>query len=166
VPVGYALFAVALGITAGALLRRSLPALAATLGIFTVVRIVITDYIRPHYMTPVTTLYSLGQPGARPSGAVWNLAYSTLAPSGHLYPSSLPGLLTQGMSDFPLACRALAGQGKQIVSCLAAHGFREELIYQPASRYWAFQGIETGIFAVLAAALLAVTAIVVLRRDA
>ena len=33
-------------------------------------------------------------------------------------------------------------------------------------RYWAFQGIETGIFVVLAAALIAVTAIVVLRRDA
>ena len=32
VPVAYALFAVALGIGAGALLRRTLPALAVTLG--------------------------------------------------------------------------------------------------------------------------------------
>jgi hypothetical protein len=40
------------------------------------------------------------------------------------------------------------------------------IIYQPASRYWAFQGIETGIVVFLAAVLLAVTAIVVLRRDA
>ena len=38
--------------------------------------------------------------------------------------------------------------------------------YQPASRYWAFQGIETGIFVVLAAALLAVALAVVSRRDA
>jgi len=31
---------------------------------------------------------------------------------------------------------------------------------------WTFQGIETGIFVALAAALIAVTAIVLLRRDA
>ena len=51
-------------------------------------------------------------------------------------------------------------------SCLIAHGYRGFLTYQPGSRYWAFQGIETGIFIVLAAALVALTAIVLLRRDA
>jgi hypothetical protein len=45
-------------------------------------------------------------------------------------------------------------------------GFRQFVTYQPASRYWAFQGIETGIFVVLAAALIAVTFYVVSRRDA
>jgi hypothetical protein len=49
---------------------------------------------------------------------------------------------------------------------LAAHGYRGFITYQPASRYWAFQGIETGIFVLLAAALIAVTAIAVTRRDA
>jgi hypothetical protein len=38
--------------------------------------------------------------------------------------------------------------------------------YQPASRLWAFQGIETGIFVELAADLLAVTFWVLKRRDA
>jgi hypothetical protein len=38
--------------------------------------------------------------------------------------------------------------------------------YQPASRFWAFQGIETGIFVMLAAILLAVTFWVLKRRDA
>jgi hypothetical protein len=37
---------------------------------------------------------------------------------------------------------------------------------QPASRFWAFQGIETGIFVVLAAVLLGVTFWVIKRRDA
>jgi hypothetical protein len=37
---------------------------------------------------------------------------------------------------------------------------------EPASRFWAFQGIETGIFVVLAAVLLAVTFWVLKRRDA
>jgi hypothetical protein len=38
--------------------------------------------------------------------------------------------------------------------------------YQPAGRFWAFQGIEAGIFLVLAAALIAVTFRLVLARDA
>jgi hypothetical protein len=46
------------------------------------------------------------------------------------------------------------------------HGFHDILTYQPANRYWTFQGIETGIFVSLAAALIAVTVIVLLRRDA
>ncbi len=44
-----------------------------------------------------------------------------------------------------------------VAPCMTAHGYRQYLAYQPASRFWAFQGIETGIFMVLAAALLAVT---------
>jgi hypothetical protein len=53
-----------------------------------------------------------------------------------------------------------------VLSCVTAHGYRNYITYQPANRFWAFQGIETGIFVALAAALIAVTMIVVLRRDA
>ena len=53
-----------------------------------------------------------------------------------------------------------------MLSCAQAHHVRAYLTYQPASRYWAFQGIETGIFVVLAAVLLAVAFAVVTRRDA
>jgi len=49
---------------------------------------------------------------------------------------------------------------------MTAHGYREYLTYQPASRFWAFQSIETGIFVVLAAILLGVTFWVLKRRDA
>jgi hypothetical protein len=49
---------------------------------------------------------------------------------------------------------------------MAARGYHVIITYQPAGRYWAFQGIETGIFVFLAAVLIAVTAIAVLRRDA
>jgi len=49
---------------------------------------------------------------------------------------------------------------------VAAHGYRGYLTYQPASRFWAFQAIEAGIFMILAAALLGVTFWVVKRRDA
>jgi hypothetical protein len=38
--------------------------------------------------------------------------------------------------------------------------------YQPPSRFWVFQGIETGIFAVVAASLLAITFWGLKPRDA
>lgn len=44
--------------------------------------------------------------------------------------------------------------------------FRGFITYQPADRYWTFRGIETGIFAALAAVLLAVTAVLLVRHDA
>jgi hypothetical protein len=37
------------------------------------------------------------------------------------------------------------------VPCLASHGVLMEISYQPASRYWAFRWIETGIFLLAAA---------------
>ena len=37
--------------------------------------------------------------------------------------------------------------------CLASHGIREAISYQPASRYWAFQWTETAIYLALALAL-------------
>ena len=37
--------------------------------------------------------------------------------------------------------------------CLASHGIREAVSYQPASRYWAFQWTETAIYLALALAL-------------
>ena len=49
---------------------------------------------------------------------------------------------------------------------MSAHGYRGYLTYQPASRFWVFQGIEAGIFVVLAAALIALTWRLVLTRDA
>jgi hypothetical protein len=45
-----------------------------------------------------------------------------------------------------------SGEGSYL-ACLASHGIREEFVYQPASRYWAFQGTETAIYLALSLAL-------------
>jgi ABC-type transport system involved in multi-copper enzyme maturation permease subunit len=177
VPVGYALFAVALGIAAGTLLRRALPALAITIGVFAALRIVIAAYVRPHYMTALTVLYKLGDLRPRPAGSSWVISRGIVGPGGQAVggsPHSGPGAATQGISingvsisNMPSACQALVSQSPlKTLSCLSAHGYRASISYQPASRYWAFQGIETGIFVALAAVLIAVTVLVVLRRDA
>jgi ABC-type transport system involved in multi-copper enzyme maturation permease subunit len=81
VPVGYALFAVALGIAIGTLLPRTLPAMAITLVLFTFVRLVIGQDLRSHYMTALTTTFSFIRPPHQtllPKGSYW------LALSGHV----------------------------------------------------------------------------------
>jgi hypothetical protein len=59
VPGGYAVFAFALGVTAGLLLRRTLPAMAVTLAGFVGARLIVTDWVRSHYMSPATFTQAL-----------------------------------------------------------------------------------------------------------
>jgi hypothetical protein len=174
VPVGYALFAVALGIAAGALIRRTLPAMAVTIGVFTLLRLVVGQDFRSHYLTPVTKTFSFLHPPPRPSGSYWLVSGGVVgpgqAPSSGLVGSG-PHINIGGVpvnpGSVPSVCRTLIFQQPQkFFSCLTAHGYHGFISYQPASRYWAFQGVETGIFVLLAAVLVAVTAVVVLRRDA
>jgi hypothetical protein len=43
--------------------------------------------------------------------------------------------------------------GRAFRGCLASHGIREAITYQPADRYWRFQATETAIYLALALAL-------------
>jgi hypothetical protein len=61
VPIGYAAFAFVLAVTAGVVIRRTLPAMAATLALFVFVRIAVTNWIRPHLMTPLKQVVALSQ---------------------------------------------------------------------------------------------------------
>ncbi|HTZ92571.1 MAG TPA: hypothetical protein VMB74_09270 [Streptosporangiaceae bacterium] len=175
VPVGYAVFAVALGITAGALLRRTLPAMAITLVVFTVLRLVIGQDFRGRYLTPITKTFGFSGHAALafPTGSYWLVSGGVVGPGGQMMSQAHggPGVSLDGvplpLAGLPSACRMLVFSNPQkFGSCLAARGYHLFISYQPAGRYWAFQGIEAGIFLLLAAALVAVTAIVVLRRDA
>jgi hypothetical protein len=160
VPVAYALFAVALGIAVGSVIRRVLPSLAATLGVFVALRVAIGVYLRPHYMTPITKLFPLYGPQAPPQNA-WNLSSSFVNGQGQVLGDRF------NLNDVPAACRSQVLGGKGIRGqCLADHGFHQLFTYQPDSRFWAFQGIEAGIFVVLAVALVGFTMWWVLRRDA
>jgi hypothetical protein len=174
VPVGYALFAVALGIASGAVLRRTLPALAITIVVFTLLRLVIGQDLRSHYLTARTMTFSFLHRPVLPTGSYWLVSGGVVGPAGPVATSQgngRPGITLDGVSvpiaKMPSTCRELVFQSPlKFGSCLAGHGYRALITYQPASRYWAFQGIETAIFVFLAAALIAVTAIVVVRRDA
>jgi hypothetical protein len=169
VPVAYAVFAMALGIAAGTLLRRTLPAMAVTLAGFIAVRAVIALLLRPHYLSAVTAFYKVTS-GYTPPGSSWQLAQGVLGPNGQpVPPPNGAAAYNIPLNFLPASCAPLNRGGVTSVASSCAHAltqFRGFVTYQPGNRYWAFQGIETGIFVVLAAALLLVTAVVLLRRDA
>jgi hypothetical protein len=168
VPIGYAVFAVALGIAAGTLIGRSLPALAVTAGVFLAIRLVITYWVRVHFMPAVTTIYSVTQ-NFPAKGATWQLATGVVLPGGQLDTNLIanPGTLEQMNpgGSWPAACPSNQ-QMSSTLTCLARLGYRSFTTYQPGYRFWPFQFIETGMFLALAAALIAVTFLVVRRRDA
>jgi hypothetical protein len=63
VPVAYAAFAFALGVTAGILIRRTLPAMAATLVGYIGTRVAVFDWVRPYFMTPLRVMAAFQVPG-------------------------------------------------------------------------------------------------------
>lgn len=70
-------------------------------------------------------------------------------------------------SDVPAACQNIAlGKQGATPDCLTAQGFHLLVSYQPAGRFWAFQGIESAIFVTLGSALIALAYKLVLSKDA
>ncbi len=158
VPVGCAAFALVLGVTAGVLIRRTVPAMAVTLAAFTAVQLTMALWIRPHLITALQAVSPLNLAnlnglmidnnssmtviGAVTKPAAWVLANQTIDTAGHVFTGpATPACLSQTASQ--QACTA----------SLARLHLRQLLTYQPASRYWAFQWSETAIFLVLAVAL-------------
>ncbi|HZR54333.1 MAG TPA: hypothetical protein VFB06_33140 [Streptosporangiaceae bacterium] len=170
VPIGYAVFAMALGIAAGTAARRTLPAIAVVLGGFIGLRLVISDFLRPHYLAAITTYYPVTG-SFTPPGQAWILAQGGLSPTGRVVAAGwgdlYPALPAVCQSLLPGTPTSKSGSSVSAVfSCMQAHGWRGFATYQPASRYWPFQGIETGIYLLLAAALIAAAFVILRRRDA
>ena len=162
-PLGYAAFGFALGVTAGALIRRTVPAMAVTLAIFAAVQIAMPLWIRPsliparHTVIPVTSLDNISLQQGGLNGNRFNLGALDLPgqPAAWLLSSGAINAAGQATSTTPPACTALSDEGASpaFFNCLASHGIREAISYQPASRYWAFQWTETAIYLALALAL-------------
>jgi len=58
-PLGYAAFAFGLGVTAGVLIRRTVPAMAATLAAFAFIQIAWPIWVRPHLIPPAQKFVAL-----------------------------------------------------------------------------------------------------------
>jgi hypothetical protein len=157
VPAAYAFFALALGIAAGAFLKKTMPAMAATLVGFVGLRLVVAGVVRKHFVSPVMKTYiplpgvDTNHPGA------WVFSQKTVDSTGHAVAQFKVGTVCPATSSSTPA---------GLAHCVRAHGFLKTDVFQPASRYWLFQGIEAALFTGLAIALLAVAVWWVRRRIA
>ena len=189
VPIGYAAFAFALGVFLGVVIRRTIPAMAATLVGFGAVRLAFTDWIRPRLATPLHhagPLVANGSPGNLPGA--WVVSETTLnaqgnvighyggiGPNGNIALSSVNGSFTKVylhgvgvcLNKFPIP----QGRNKPtgliqdaVQKCINSFHLRELLTYQPASRFWTFQWYEMTIYIVLAVLLTALSIWWVRRR--
>jgi ABC-type transport system involved in multi-copper enzyme maturation permease subunit len=154
IPIGYAAFAFVLGVTAGVLIRRAIPAMAVTLAVFTGVLITMSLWVRPHLRTPLrltsalnpANIYqvSIGNGQMKVTAVVnlpgaWVLSNQSITASGHAFAPATQACIS---STVP-ACQA----------SIARLHLRQLVTYQPAGRFWTFQWYETAIFLALAIAL-------------
>jgi len=157
-PLGYAAFAFALGVTAGVLFRRTIPAMAVTLAIFAVVQLALPLWIRPHLFPAQHTTIAISSDTALSGDPQGNLTLTTASVPGHpgawILSSGAVNAAGNRVGTIPAACsHTIPGSLSSALDCLASHGVRVAVTYQPASRYWAFEWTETAIFLALALAL-------------
>jgi len=161
-PLGYAAFGFVLGVTAGALIRRAVPAMAVTLAIFAVIQIATPLWIRPNLfpalrtVVAVTSLGSISLQQGGLDGSDFTLGAEALPgqPGAWLLSSGAVNAAGQPVRTTPAACTTPSVRnGPGFFPCLARHGIREAISYQPASRYWPFQWAETALYLALAVAL-------------
>ncbi len=160
VPVSYAVFAFALGVTAGVVMRKSIPAMGVTLLGYAAVRVVVEFFLRPNFQQPMRYSYSLATtPMTKQTGPVgdWQLSAQTLDRAGHLISNGVGidyNLIVRDCPNLALPTDAVPNP-TTLQACIHDAGVYVVANYQPANRYWPFQWIEFALFIGLAAALVA-----------
>ena len=96
-PVGYAAFAFMAGVTAGILLRRTVPAMAVTLAAFVAARLLVTYYLRPYLMGSLRAISPLVMATGTGTGA-----------------GQAPGAPTVKPGDWVLSAQTINGAGQVI----------------------------------------------------
>ena len=160
VPIAYAAFAFVLGVTVGMVLRRTVPAMATTLAVYTGAVLTMALGLRGHLLPPTHKLVPLNvddingiglsedrtiqvHAGTNVPGA-WMLQNNTVDAAGKPF---------TGPAD-PTVCGP-DGAPKDCMKWLGSLGLKQDLVYQPAGRFWPLQWMEAGVFLALTALLVA-----------
>jgi hypothetical protein len=160
VPIAYGLFAFAVGVTAGILIRRTVPAMAVTLAVYVGVAVAMPLWIRQHllpasHVSPpldIDNIHGLMIGGREQQLTVlgdanvagWVLSNQTVTPTGAVF---------TGPAD-PQFCGEQVGP-RNCMQWIGTLNLRQDITYQPVSHYWPLQWIESGILVAVAAVLIA-----------
>jgi hypothetical protein len=169
---GWTLVAFAIGVLAGVLIRRVVPAMFATIAAWGGLAIVTWVYLRRLYESPLVThtpnltssdwvlTQSWAQGGKPVSSSVID---QILQKIGATIVS--PGQLGQAPAPGTQSAPAHA-ESTNPVQYLLHHGITFSSSYQPASRFWSFQWIEGGWLLALSLLLMTATVWLVHRQAA
>jgi hypothetical protein len=138
----FAVLGIALGAGFGALLRRSIPAVALTLLGYVALWQVMDNGLR-WWLVPPITRYSAPQDGPSANQQEWIVRSGFADRLGHPIANDAIDRICQHASDG--------------IQCAADHGWRWYAIVQPESHFWQMQGVEAAILLGLALALLGFT---------
>ncbi len=164
----WTLAAFSIGVLAGILIRRVVPAIVATLAAYTGLALVAANVLRQHYLTPLVAKSS-NIPGAAWVTSEWwtrggKVVFSQYPLS--LLPQLCPGTFRAGRPGGGGGAGVITSGSLSPTQCLVQHGYTQWAIYRPASHFWAFQWIEGGWLLALSVVLIAVTVWLVRRRVA
>ncbi len=149
VPFAYMAFALALAIAAGALLRRTIPAMVVTLAGFLAARLPLETWARAYLYEPPVRLKIVPLGAGGPTRGDWQLDFGFVDHAGRQLSNE---------QVFSACSSAASTQSKlNVFQCVQAHGWLISYVYQPADRFWRFQITETLIYLALTVALLALT---------
>jgi hypothetical protein len=162
----------AIGVLAGMLIRRVVPAIVAALAVYAGLVIAAAALLREHYLTPLVT-----SSGNVP-GTAWIIGQWWTKDGRFAYAGNPPDSLINKFCNFPQSGSGKGGglppmgnggsasTANPFAQCLGPHGYTMWTSYQPASRFWPFQWIEGGWLLVLSALLIAAAIWLVQRRAA
>jgi hypothetical protein len=139
VPLAYALFALGLAAAVGVVWRRTAPAIVVAFAAYVGSRVFVESWLRQRLIAPLSATWRVGSPGPR-LGRAWIIFEGPSDKAGHLF---------NGNSAVLQSCSRTVAKGVKGLdpACLARHGAGyNHVVWQPASRFWQFQGIEAALF--------------------
>lgn len=157
VPLGYAAFAVVLGITVGLIVRRTVLAMAITLATVIALQILVPTLIRPHLQAPITENVAFtmaGGDGLQINGRDeittegYKIAGAWVFNADTRLFDAAGNPATKATTD---SCNT--GDRDKIEACIDAKNLHLTVTYQPADRYWTFQWLELAMYLLLAGLL-------------
>ena len=151
----YTLFGLGLALAAGAVWRRAVPALIVGFIGYFAARVFVDTWLRQRFIAPIKATWSASGPAPSNYQHAWVLSEYRSDKVGH--------------PIAPLGSCVSSTGAKKILnpSCVFEKGTGYmHAVYEPASRFWALQGIETAVFGSIALALILFAAVWTNRRAA
>jgi hypothetical protein len=147
---GWVLLSLVFGVLAGALIRRTVAAMGATMIGYVLLAYVTAMHLRGHYLAPLRG----------PEGC-----FTTQKMCGGHVIAGNADVLTSFYA-WPDGRRLTGQELNQGTRWFDQHHIVLMAIYQPASRFWPFQWIELGLLSALSLLLAGATVVVIRRRAA